>query len=139
MAVRIDILTLFPRMFEGPFAESIVKRAQDAGLVEIGVLDIRDWATDKHRTVDDTPYGGGAGMVMRPEPWAAALEAVLADAPESATAPRLLVPKPLVHSIIDAVIKSVRVGAGHAVRLRPQRCAQRSGKRVTPTVREGAR
>jgi tRNA (guanine37-N1)-methyltransferase len=66
--VRIDILTLFPGMFEGPFSESIIKRAQDAGLVEIEVHDIRGWATDRHRTVDDTPYGGGAGMVLKPEP-----------------------------------------------------------------------
>lgn len=72
---RIDVLTLFPRMFEGPFGESIVKRAQDARLVELHVHDIRDWATDRHRTVDDTPYGGGAGMVLKPEPLAAAIRA----------------------------------------------------------------
>ena len=71
--MRIDVLTLFPRMFDGPFGESIVKRAQEAGLVEIGVRDIRDWASDKHRTVDDTPYGGGAGMVLKPEPLARAI------------------------------------------------------------------
>lgn len=74
--IRIDVLTLFPRMFEGPFAESIVKRAQDARLVEIHVHDIRDWSTDKHRTVDDTPYGGGAGMVLRSEPLGRAIRAV---------------------------------------------------------------
>jgi tRNA (guanine37-N1)-methyltransferase len=77
--VRIDILTLFPRMFEGPFAESIVKRAQDAGLIEIHVHDIRGWATDRHRTVDDTPYGGGAGMVLKPEPLGDAIRAVRGD------------------------------------------------------------
>jgi tRNA (guanine37-N1)-methyltransferase len=71
--VRIDILSLFPGMFTGPFAESIVKRAQDAGLVEIAVRDIRDWALDKHRTVDDAPYGGGAGMVLKPDPLARAI------------------------------------------------------------------
>ena len=69
--MRIDVLTLFPGMFQGPFAESIVKRAQEAGLVEIRLHDIRDWATDRHRTVDDTPYGGGAGMVLKPEPLSA--------------------------------------------------------------------
>lgn len=74
--MRIDVLTLFPRMFEGPFAESIVKRAQEAGLVEIAVHDIRDWAEDRHRTVDDTPYGGGAGMVLKPEPLSRAIRAV---------------------------------------------------------------
>jgi len=73
--MRIDVLTLFPKMFEGPFAESIVQRAQDAGLVEIRVHDIRQWAPDRHRTVDDTPYGGGAGMVLKPEPLGAAIRA----------------------------------------------------------------
>lgn len=74
--MRIDVLSLFPGMFQGPFAESIVKRAREAGLVEIRVHDIRDWATDRHRTVDDTPYGGGAGMVLKPEPLGAAVRAV---------------------------------------------------------------
>ncbi|MBU6422671.1 MAG: tRNA (guanosine(37)-N1)-methyltransferase TrmD [Chloroflexota bacterium] len=76
--MRIDVLTLFPRMFDGPFAESIVKRAQDAGLVAVHVHDVRDWAADRHRTVDDTPYGGGPGMVMRPEPLTRAIRAVRA-------------------------------------------------------------
>ncbi len=63
--MKIDILTLFPEMFKGPFAESIVKRAKEKGLVEIKIHNLRDWATDKHKTVDDRPYGGGAGMVIR--------------------------------------------------------------------------
>lgn len=63
--MRIDILTIFPEMFSGPFAESILRRAQDKLLVEIKVHDLRDWATDKHKSVDDRPYGGGAGMVMK--------------------------------------------------------------------------
>ncbi len=74
--MRIDVLTLFPGMFEGPFDESIVRRARDAGLVEVHVHDIRDWANDKHRSVDDTPYGGGPGMVLRPEPLGRAIAAV---------------------------------------------------------------
>ncbi len=78
MAVRIDILTIFPNMFVGPFDESIVKRARQRGIVAIHVHDIRQWATDRHRTVDDYPYGGGPGMVMKPEPIFAAVEAVLA-------------------------------------------------------------
>lgn len=61
----IDILTLFPGMFEGPFSESIIKRAVEKKLVEINVHNLRDWATDKHNTVDDKPYGGGPGMVIR--------------------------------------------------------------------------
>ena len=74
--MRIDVLTLFPGMFKGPLDESILKRARDAGIIDIHLHDIRDWATDKHRTVDDYPYGGGAGMVMKPEPIFAAVEAV---------------------------------------------------------------
>ena len=75
-SVRIDILTLFPDMFTGPFSESILKRAQEAGLVDIRLWNIRDYATDKHRQVDDTPFGGGAGMVLKPEPMYRALAAV---------------------------------------------------------------
>ena len=80
--MRIDVLTIFPAMFRGPFEESIVKRAMDKGLVDIHIHDIRGWATDRHRTVDDYPFGGGPGMIMKPEPLFAAVEAVLAEAPE---------------------------------------------------------
>jgi len=66
--VRIDVLTLFPKMFESPFAESIVARARSAGQLELAFHDLRGWAHDRHRTVDDVPYGGGAGMVLKPEP-----------------------------------------------------------------------
>ncbi len=66
--MRIDILTIFPEMFEGPFSHSIVKRALEKGLAEIHLHNIRDYATDKHRRVDDYPFGGGAGMVMMIEP-----------------------------------------------------------------------
>jgi len=67
-ALRIDVLTLFPKMFESPFAESIVARARTAGQLDLAVHDLREWATDRHRVVDDAPYGGGAGMVLKPEP-----------------------------------------------------------------------
>lgn len=63
--MKIDILTLFPKMFEGPFDESIIKRASGRGIVDIKIHYLRDWATDKHKTVDDRPYSGGAGMVMK--------------------------------------------------------------------------
>ena len=66
--MRIDILTIFPGMFAGPFSHSIVKRAMEKKLVEIHLHDIRDYSTDKHRRVDDYPFGGGAGMVMMIEP-----------------------------------------------------------------------
>jgi len=63
--MKIDVLTLFPKMFKGPFSESIVKRAREDGKIEIKIHNLRDWAKDKHKTVDTPPYGGGAGMVMR--------------------------------------------------------------------------
>jgi tRNA (guanine37-N1)-methyltransferase len=77
--VHFDILTLFPLFFESPFSQSIIKRAREAGLVSIGLHNIRDYATDKHRTTDDTPYGGGGGMIMKPEPIFAAVGAILKD------------------------------------------------------------
>lgn len=79
--MRIDILTLFPGMFRGPFEESIVKRAVDTGAVSIHVHDIRQWGEGRHKVVDDYPYGGGPGMVMKPGPIFAAAEAVLEMAP----------------------------------------------------------
>jgi tRNA (guanine37-N1)-methyltransferase len=63
--MKIDVLTLFPEMFEGPFNHSIVKIAKEKGLVDIKIHNLRDWATDSHKTVDDKPYGGGKGMVIR--------------------------------------------------------------------------
>jgi len=76
--VEYEVLTLFPRMVRGPLEESIVGKAIERGLLRARVRDIRDYATDKHRTTDDTPYGGGAGMVMKPEPVVAAIEAARA-------------------------------------------------------------
>ena len=75
MTPHIDVLTLFPKMFESPFAESIVARARAAGQIELAVHDIREWATDRHHVVDDAPYGGGAGMVLKPEPLTRAIRA----------------------------------------------------------------
>ncbi len=74
--MRIDLVTIFPPLVAGAFEHSIVKRARDRGLVEIFVHDLRDYTSDRHRTVDDYPYGGGAGMVMKPEPWFRAVEAL---------------------------------------------------------------
>jgi tRNA (guanine37-N1)-methyltransferase len=72
--VRIDVLTLFPAMLEGFLSESMLGRAREAKLLEINVRNTRDWATDKHKTTDDRPFGGGAGMVMKCEPIFAAIE-----------------------------------------------------------------
>ena len=74
--MRIDILTLFPEMFPGPFGVSIIKRAVDAGLVSLNIYNIRDYTHDKHHTVDDYAYGGGAGMILKPEPVFEAVESV---------------------------------------------------------------
>ena len=74
MSPHIDVLTLFPRMLDGFLAESIVGKALAAGLLSVKAHDLRTWATDKHRTADDRPFGGGAGMVLKPEPVFAAIE-----------------------------------------------------------------
>ncbi len=76
--MQFDILTLFPDIFEGVFNESIVKRAREAGLISIAIHNIRDYATDKHHITDEPPYGGGGGMIMKPEPIFRAVEAILA-------------------------------------------------------------
>ena len=75
--MRFDIFTLFPEMFDGPFDASIIRRAREAGQVTIALHNIRDYATDRHHMTDDAPYGGGGGMVMKPEPIWNAVEAVL--------------------------------------------------------------
>ncbi len=80
----IDILTLFPEMFAGPFDFSIIKRARERGVVNIKTHNIRDYAHDKHATVDDSPFGGGTGMVMKPEPIFEAVEAVTVGRPDQA-------------------------------------------------------
>ena len=76
MPLTIDVLTLFPRMLDGFLSESILGKGIAAGLLNVNVRDLRAWSTDKHRTADDRPFGGGAGMVLKPEPVFAAMEAV---------------------------------------------------------------
>ncbi len=82
MAMRFDVLTLFPEMFPGYLGQSLLKRAIDAGLVDVRLVNIRDWAIGKHQTVDDRPYGGGPGMVLKVEPVVECAEAVQADGPQ---------------------------------------------------------
>src|SRR4030042_4950999 len=74
--MQIDILTLFPEMFQGPFSASILKRAVEDKLIGINIYNIRDYTHDKHHTTDDYAYGGGAGMVLKPEPIFEAVEAI---------------------------------------------------------------
>lgn len=80
--MRFDIFSLFPEVFNAYLNTSILKRAQESGTLEVHTFNIRDWATDKHHTTDDTPYGGGGGMVMKPEPAFAAVESVVGSPPE---------------------------------------------------------
>lgn len=75
-ALKIDVITIFPQMLNGFLQESMMKRASDAGLVEFNAINLRDFTTDKHNTTDDRPFGGGPGMVMKPEPMFAAVESV---------------------------------------------------------------
>jgi tRNA (guanine37-N1)-methyltransferase len=74
--MQIDILTLFPEICRAPLTESMMKRAQEKGLIDLRIHNLRDWTTDKHHVVDDAPFGGGQGMVMKPEPIFAAVEAL---------------------------------------------------------------
>ena len=77
--MKVDVLTLFPAMFAGPLDESIISRARESGRLELAIHDLRDWTHDRHRTVDDEPYGGGPGMALKPEPIFEAIEALTND------------------------------------------------------------
>jgi tRNA (guanine37-N1)-methyltransferase len=81
--MKFDVLTLFPGMFDGPMNDSIIGRAVERGIIELKLWNIRDFAADRHHTVDDSPYGGGAGMVMKVEPIHSCIEKVKAERPES--------------------------------------------------------
>ena len=90
--MRIDIVTIFPEFFS-VLDVSLLGRARQSGLIELGIHDLRDFTFDRHRTVDDTPYGGGAGMVMKPEPWGEALDSILyASEAQGADAPVVIFP-----------------------------------------------
>jgi tRNA (guanine37-N1)-methyltransferase len=91
--MEFDIITAFPAMFEGPVSHSMVKRASDRGLVDIRLHDLRDFATDRHRKVDDVPFGGGGGMVLMPGPLFAAVEAVKDRHPREPSRTILLCPQ----------------------------------------------
>ena len=89
--MRVDVVTIFPGIFEGPLRESLLGKAIEGGLLDVRVHDLRDWTTDKHRTVDDSSFGGGPGMVMKPEPIFAAVESLTDGADPG---PRVLLMSP---------------------------------------------
>jgi tRNA (guanine37-N1)-methyltransferase len=91
--VRIDVVSIFPDYLK-PLELSLIGRARADGLITLQVHDLRAWTSDRHHRVDDTPYGGGAGMVMRPDPWGAALDEVLAADRDEPDQPQLIVPSP---------------------------------------------
>lgn len=90
--MRIDIVTIFPEFFS-VLDVSLLGKARKSGLIDLAVHDLRDFTHDRHRTVDDTPYGGGAGMVMKPEPWGDAIDSILDGSPADAT-PTVIFPSP---------------------------------------------
>ncbi|TNB71432.1 tRNA (guanosine(37)-N1)-methyltransferase TrmD [Arthrobacter sp. BB-1] len=91
--MRIDVVSIFPE-YLAPLELSLIGKARQDGILDLRVHDLRAFTTDRHRTVDDTPYGGGAGMVMKPEPWAQALASIAEGRPEGAARPVLIVPSP---------------------------------------------
>lgn len=94
MVLRVDIVTIFPEYFDGPLEASLIGKAAARGDIAFGVHDLRRWATDVHHTVDDMPFGGGPGMVMKPDVWGAALDEIVPDSCMSGGSRRLVVPTP---------------------------------------------
>ena len=107
--MRFDVFTLFPETFAPYLQASILQKAAERGLVEISLHNIRDWARDKHHTTDDTPYGGGGGMVMKPEPVFEAIESVLGPSPAFPIV--LLTPQGRVfnHSVAEELVQHQRI------------------------------
>src|SRR3981081_2484786 len=83
--MRFDLITIFPEFFAGPLEHGIVRRAREAGLIDVRMQDLREFTKDRHRTVDDRPFGGGEGMVMKPEPLFEAVESLLGHGVGDAT------------------------------------------------------
>ena len=107
--MKIDVVSIFVEYFQ-PLGLSLVGKAIEKGIVDLRVHDLRSWTTDRHRTVDDTPYGGGAGMVMRPEPWGRALDALTTGQ----TDPRLLVLSPSGRTFTQALAQEL-AGEQHLI------------------------
>jgi tRNA (guanine37-N1)-methyltransferase len=120
--MRIDILTLFPAICEGPLGESILKRAREKGLLDIRIHNLRDWATGKHLVTDDSPYGGGQGMVMKCEPIFAAIEELKApslpgDPALPGKPPRVLYLSPSGRRLSHAIASTYAAARGHLILL----------------------
>ena len=113
--MRIDILTLFPAICEGPLGESILKRAREKGLLDIRIHNLRQWAAGKHSVTDDTPYGGGQGMVMKCEPIFAAIEEIKAAG--SPAAPRVIYLSPSGRPLSHAIASGFAAAGGHLILL----------------------
>jgi tRNA (guanine37-N1)-methyltransferase len=107
--MRIDVLTLFPGYFTGPLETSLLGRARASGLVDVGVHDLRCWATDRHRTVDDMPFGGGAGMVLKIEPFFAAVEALYGSVEAR---PRTVLLTPRGHALRQSIVADLSAEPG---------------------------
>jgi tRNA (guanine37-N1)-methyltransferase len=136
-AMRFDVLTLFPEMFSGYLSQSLLKLAIDRGLVDVQLHNIRDWARGRHRMVDDRPFGGGPGMVLKPEPVVECVESVQAGKPPPATGDDAEdTDDGTTHeqTLIDRSVNRAGLERGHLVMLTPQ------GRRLTqPIVEELAR
>jgi tRNA (guanine37-N1)-methyltransferase len=102
--MKIDVFTLFPEYYSGPLGTSLLGRARLAGLLEVQIHDLRRWTTDRHRTADDVPYGGGAGMVLKPEPFFAGVEALYGSVAER---PRTVVLTPRGHLLDQARVRAL--------------------------------
>jgi len=101
--VRIDVVSIFPTIFDA-LEVSLLGKARTTGLLDVRVHDLRDYTHDRHRTVDDTPYGGGAGMVMKPEPWGEALDDIVGDATER---PTIIFPSPAGERFTQAIAREL--------------------------------
>ena len=114
-SMKIDVLTLFPAMFAGPLDESIIKRAREAGRLDLAIHNLRDYAHDRHKTVDDRPFGGGPGMLLKPEP---IFEAVESLAREST---RVILLSPAGRPFNQAIARELAQAGASAAGLRPLR------------------
>ena len=112
--MRFDLITIFPEFFAGPFDHGILRRARETGLVEINVQDLRAFTKDRHRSVDDRPFGGGEGMVLKPEPLFEAVESLLGSSVGEASKPKAADAKTaIVLMSASASVTAARIASGH--------------------------